>query len=139
MTLEVLMSFPHAQLLFHGVAVKPGKPTLAVRIGDKLVVGLPGHPVSALTMFGVICRPFLDSKPPSQVIAVAGANIASQAGRDDYIPVSLKDIDGRRVADPLLGKSGLMTVLAQADGYIHIGYQQQGVLSGESVLVTRFD
>ena len=81
MTLEVLMSFPQAQLLFHGVAAKPGKPTMAVKIGSKLVVGLPGHPVSALTMFGVVCKPFLDAKSPQQLTARAGANIASQAGR----------------------------------------------------------
>jgi len=139
MTLDVLMSFPQAQLLFHGIAVKPGKPTLAVKIGSKLVVGLPGHPVSALTMFGVVCKPFLDPKPPSQVIAAAGANIASQAGRDDYVPVAIESADGQVVAYPLLGKSGLMTILAQADGYIHINYHQQGILKGESVLVTRFD
>lgn len=139
MTLEVLMSFPKAQLLFHGIAAKPGKPTLAVKIDNKLVVGLPGHPVSALTMFGVVCKPFLDSKSPRQLTAIAGANIASQPGRDDYVPVTLKEVDGQNVAFPLLGKSGLMTILAQADGYIHIGYQQQGIYSGESVLVTRFD
>lgn len=138
MTLEVLMTFPQAQLLFHGIAAKPGKPTMAVKIDDKLVIGLPGHPVSALTMFGVVCKPFLDSKPPTQLMAAAGANIASQAGRDDYVPVTLKEIDGQTVALPLLGKSGLMTILAQADGYIHISHQQQGISSGEQVLVTRF-
>jgi molybdopterin molybdotransferase len=139
MTLEVLMSFPQAQLLFHGVAAKPGKPTMAVKIGSKLVVGLPGHPVSALTMFGVVCKPFLDAKSPQQLTARAGANIASQAGRDDYVAVYLEEREGDWIAQPLLGKSGLMTILAQADGYIHIDHQQQGIYCGETVLVTRFD
>lgn len=139
MTLEVLMSFSQAQLLFHGIAAKPGKPTLAVKIGSKLVVGLPGHPVSALIMLGVVCKPFLDSKPSRQLTAIAGANIASQAGRDDYIAVYLEEKDGQRVAQPLLGKSGLMTILSKANGYIHIGHQQQGISLGETVLVTRFD
>ena len=139
MTLKVLMSFPQAQLLFHGIAVKPGKPTLAVKNGTKLVVGLPGHPVSALTMFGVVCKPFLDAKPASQLTAIAGVNIASQAGQDDYVAVYLEEKNGQMVAQPLLGKSGLMTILSKADGYIHIGYQQQGVYCGETVVVTRFD
>jgi len=139
MTLEVLMSFPQAQLLFHGVAAKPGKPTMAVKIGSKLVVGLPGHPVSALTMFGVVCKPFLDAKSPQQLTARAGANIASQAGRDDYVAVYLEEREGDWIAQPLLGKSGLMSILAQAYGYIHIDHQQQGIYRGETVLVTRFD
>lgn len=139
MTLEVLMSLPQAQLLFHGIAAKPGKPTMAVNIGSKLVVGLPGHPVSALTMFGVVCKPFLDAKLPEQFTAKAGANIASQAGRDDYVAVYLEEREGHWIAQPLLGKSGLMTILAQADGYIHIDHQRQGIYCGETVLVTRFD
>ncbi|HQA50460.1 MAG: gephyrin-like molybdotransferase Glp [Syntrophomonadaceae bacterium] len=139
MTMEVLLSFPQTQLLFHGIAAKPGKPTLAVKIGTKLVVGLPGHPVSALTMFGVVCKPFLDAKPSRQITAIAGTNIASQAGRDDYIAVYLEERNGQRVAQPLLGKSGLMTILSRADGYIHIEHQQQGIYSGDTVLVTHFD
>ena len=138
MTREVLMSFPQAKLLFHGVAAKPGKPTMAVTIGTKLVVGLPGHPVSALIMFGLVCQPFLTTKSPQQLTAQAGANIASQAGRDDYVAVYLEEREGQRIAQPLLGKSGLMTILAQADGYIHIDHEKQGVYCGETVIVTRF-
>lgn len=138
-TLDVLMDLPDARLLFHGIAVKPGKPTMAVAIGSKLVVGLPGHPVSALTMFNVVCQPYLSLNPARHIRMVAGANIASQAGRDDYIPVYLEEVDQQLVAQPLLGKSGLMTVLSKADGYIHIEYQQQGINRGELVKVIMYE
>lgn len=132
-TLDVLMEFPEAQLLLHGVAVKPGKPTLAVRIGKKIVIGLPGHPVSALTIFHVLCRPALYQGQGISIPAVLTMNVASQAGRDDFIPVKLTVRGGEYQAEPLLGKSGLMSIMALADAYIRIPYEQQGLLKGEKV------
>lgn len=137
-TLNVLKSFPDSQLLFHGLAVKPGKPTLAVRIGEKLVIGLPGHPVSALTIFYVLLKPLLSFKPYLKTEAVLQVNIASQAGRDDFIPVLLKNRAGLVEAWPLLGKSGMMSILARADGYMHISYEKQGFLQGEKIEVVLF-
>lgn len=133
-TLEVLLSYPDSELLFHGIAVKPGKPTLAVRIGRQLVIGLPGHPVSALMMFNVICAPALRFTPSVQVEAFLSMNLPSQAGRDDFVPVKLVcEDDKRRIAVPLLGKSGLMSILSLADAYIHIEYEKQGIKQGEKV------
>lgn len=139
MTMEVLLSFQGAQLLFHGVAAKPGKPTLGIRIDSKVVVGLPGHPVSAIMMFHVLLAPLLRGSKPFAFPAVASQNIASQAGRDDFIPVQLVEHNGRYTAQPLLGKSGLMGILARADGYIHIPYTQQGILAGQDCQVWLFN
>lgn len=136
-TLDVLMTFPKAQMLFHGIAVKPGKPTLAVQIGEKLVIGLPGHPVSALTVFYILAAPLL--RHNSTLNSCEGyltLNIASQAGRDDFIPVAIDEQEGRNIIRPLLGKSGLMSILSQSQGYIHIPYEQQGVKAGDKVKVT---
>lgn len=137
-TLDVLLSFPGAGLLFHGVAVKPGKPTLAVSIGDKMALGLPGHPVSALMMYHVICSPALRTTRAGWVHAQLQVNLASQAGRDDFIPVVLKEEEEGIVATPLLGKSGLMRILSMADGYIHIPYEKQGLEAGQYVQVHPF-
>ncbi|MGI5920145.1 MAG: gephyrin-like molybdotransferase Glp [Syntrophomonadaceae bacterium] len=137
-TLDVLLSFPDSELLFHGIAVKPGKPTMAVRIGDKMVIGLPGHPVSALMVFYIICAPVLRFTPAQAIDARVTMNIASQAGRDDFIPVRLIDAQGGQKAQPLLGKSGLMSILALADGYIHIPYEKQGIEAGETIRVIMF-
>lgn len=137
-TLQVLKSFPDCQLLFHGLAVKPGKPTMAAKIGEKLVIGLPGHPVSALTIFYVLVKPVLSYSPAVKREAVLQVNLASQAGRDDFIPVVLKDDEEIVKAWPVLGKSGMMSILAVADGYIHIPYEKQGFLKGEKIEVVMF-
>ncbi|WP_054694577.1 molybdopterin molybdotransferase MoeA [Syntrophomonas palmitatica] len=133
MSLEVLMSFPDATMLFHGLAVKPGKPCLGVKIGHKLAVGLPGHPVSALMMFHIICKPLLQSCAEMVRDVSLELNVASQAGRDDFIPVQIIEGEDLPTARPLLGKSGLMSILALADGYIHIAYEKQGLKAGEKV------
>jgi molybdopterin molybdotransferase len=137
-TLDVLLSFPGAEMLFHGIAVKPGKPTLAVKIGDKMVIGLPGHPVSALMMFHIICAPALSPYPPLSIDACLELNLSSQAGRDDFVPVELREEKGEKLALPLLGKSGLMNILSRASGFIHIPYEKQGLVKGENTRVYLF-
>lgn len=138
-TLEAMLSMPDSELLFHGIAMKPGKPSLAVRTGQKLIIGLPGHPVSALMVFHIICAPLLrGSSAGIQRQACLTTNVASQAGRDDFIPVRLLESDIGLQAQALLGKSGLMNILAKADGYIHIAYEKQGIKAGDEVAVTLF-
>ena len=134
----VMLSFPDAEMLFHGIAVKPGKPTIGVRVGNKLIIGLPGHPVSALMVFNILCASIISPHLVRQVDAQITLNIASQPGRDDFCPVQLEEeLDGRK-AKPLLGKSGLMSILAQADGYVHIPYEKQGIRAGDMVKVNLF-
>ncbi|MDD3269960.1 MAG: molybdopterin molybdotransferase MoeA, partial [Syntrophomonadaceae bacterium] len=137
-SLDVLLSFPESSLIFHGIALKPGKPTLAVKIGNKLVIGLPGHPVSALMVFYIVCAPALRHKPLLTTEARISLNLASQAGRDDFVPVQLKEENDELIAAPLLGKSGLMSILSQADGYIHIPYEKQGIKADSRIRVCLF-
>jgi molybdopterin molybdotransferase len=133
-----MLSFPDSEMLFHGIAVKPGKPTIGVRVGEKLIIGLPGHPVSALMVFYILCAPVISSASVRQVDDRMTLNLASQPRRDDFIPVKvLEDNEGWQ-AQPLLGKSGLMSIIAQADGYVHIAYQKQGIKVGETVMVNLF-
>lgn len=134
-SLEVMLSIPGAELLFHGIALKPGKPTMAVRVDNKLILGLPGHPVSALMIFNVLCSPALRAESTIDHFARLSVNIASQPGRDDFIPVKIEEKDNEYIASPLLGKSGLMNILARADGYINIAYEKQGLKAGEMVKV----
>ncbi|MBO8159287.1 gephyrin-like molybdotransferase Glp [Thermosyntropha sp.] len=137
-TLDVLRSFEDSEILFHGIAVKPGKPTMAAKIREKLVVGLPGHPVSALTIFYVLLKPLLSCTMPVKTEAFMSMNIASQAGRDDFVPVRIVDNGDLKEAVPVLGKSGMMSILAMADGYIHVPYEKQGFSKGEKVEVIFF-
>ncbi|PKM76117.1 MAG: molybdopterin molybdenumtransferase MoeA [Firmicutes bacterium HGW-Firmicutes-15] len=137
-SVEVMLSFPDSEMLFHGIAVKPGKPTIGVRVGEKLIIGLPGHPVSALMVFYILFAPVISPASVRQVEARMTVNVASQPGRDDFIPVQLLQDDEGREAKPLLGKSGLMSIIAQADGYVHIAYEKQGIKVGDMVKVNLF-
>lgn len=137
-SVEVMLSFPDSEMLFHGIAVKPGKPTIGARVGGKLIIGLPGHPVSALMVFNILCAPVISPASVHQVDAQITVNVASQPGRDDFFPVQLGEGTEPRPARPLLGKSGLMSILAQADGYVHIAYEKQGIKAGEMVKVSLF-
>lgn len=139
MTLDVLLSLANSELLFHGIAIRPGKPTLAVKTEKNLIIGLPGHPVSAFMIQQILCSPFLAPRNNIQVLAELESNIASQAGRDDFVAVKLiEDTDMKLKAKPLIGKSGLMSILSMADAYIHIPYEQQGIEKGQTIKVTLF-
>ncbi|MDD3894315.1 MAG: molybdopterin molybdenumtransferase MoeA, partial [Syntrophomonadaceae bacterium] len=59
----------------------------------------------------------------------------SQAGRDDFIPAAVEEQEGRKIIQPLLGKSGLMSILSRAHGFIHIPYEKQGMKAGEKLEV----
>ncbi|MGE5455008.1 MAG: gephyrin-like molybdotransferase Glp [Methylocystaceae bacterium] len=138
MSLQAMLDLPAAKLLFHGLAVKPGKPTLAVQCADKLVIGLPGHPVSAYMMYEVLVRPLLDQRLRHSVTATLTANLPSAAGRDDLVRVILSQGPDGLLAAPVWGKSGLMRVMTRADGYVHITAEPQGILAGQLATVWLF-
>ncbi|KUG03536.1 molybdopterin biosynthesis protein moea [hydrocarbon metagenome] len=107
-------------------------------MNEKLIIGLPGHPVSALMMFNIVCSPFLKPDTGQKVMVKVTQNIASQPGRDDFVPVVLEEEDKQLLGRPLLGKSGLMSILSLADAFIHIPYEQQGILAGSIVTAWLF-
>lgn len=126
-------------LLFHGLAMKPGKPTIAADIGGKPVFGLPGNPVAAYFIYTLFVRPLqlrmTDSKGEKiKVTANCAAAIPSNHGREECVPVSL---DGDK-AIPIIVKSGLITTLSGADGYIRIPRDTEGIAQGEAVEVYLF-
>jgi molybdopterin molybdotransferase len=141
-TVEVLGMLPDSAILVHGVSISPGKPTILARSGGKPFWGLPGHAVSAMVVFTVVVRPFLDrlcglSNATRQfaVQAVLSRNLASAQGRVDYVRVRLYEQDGIVMAEPILGKSGLIHTMVKADGLIAIGMNTEGVEQGATVAV----
>ncbi len=133
-TVDVLSGLPNTQILVHGISLSPGKPTILARSGGIPVWGLPGQVVSAMVVFQVVVAPFLYqirglAKPVSYIRAKArlSRNIASAQGRRDFVRVAL-DKDGQElVARPLLGKSGLIRTMVQADGLLEIGEHVEGL------------
>jgi molybdopterin molybdotransferase len=146
-TLKVLESFDNTKLLVHGIAISPGKPTIIARIGNKAVFGLPGHVASAMVVAEIFLNPFL-----SRLSGEAGAaqdnhsyrqaelerNIESASGRDDYIRVKLNRREGHIFAEPIFGKSGLISTLVEADGLLKIDRNTEGLYKGQIVNVMLF-
>ena len=128
------------EVIFHGIAMKPGKPTILGVIDYKPVFGLPGHPVAAYFVTELFVRPLIarlmgaDVKRHTTTANISEA-ISSNHGRAEYMAVFLKK-DGK--AQPIRGKSGLIASLANADGYICIPRDSEGIPAGESVEVTMF-
>lgn len=129
-------------LLFHGIAVKPGKPTMCADVGGKPVFGLPGHPVAAYFMFLELARPLLtceDNGIREPVQARLAATLPSNHGRAELVAVRLEEGSGGKVAVPIIGKSGLISLLCKADGYVRIGRNQEGAALGAMVEVELFN
>lgn len=145
-TLRVLNHLGSPGVLVHGLALKPGKPTIISLNNQKPIIGLPGHPVSTLIVFESIVKKILSDLKGEilplglnrTVEALLENNIASEGGREEFIRVILKKKDGKFWAVPVLGKSGMISTLAKADGYIVIGLNQEGLYQGDLVTVYLF-
>lgn len=126
-------------MLFHGVAVKPGKPTMCADVSGQAAFGLPGHPVAAYFMFLELVRPMLAaSQRIGSSSAVLAEGLPSNHGRAELVAVRLEEREGRAHAVPVRGKSGLISQLSTADGYIEIARNQEGLAAGAEVRVRLF-
>ncbi len=143
-TLQVLAALPQAELLVHGIAIRPGKPTILARVGEKALWGLPGQVTSAIIVFSVIVRPFIDHlaglassfrNVRPEVTAVAARNIPSVYGRTDYVRVKLKKSADIWMAHPIFGKSGLLNTMLTAEGLIAIDADTEGIAADTPVSV----
>ncbi len=146
--LEAIFSLRDARVIFHGISVSPGKPTIFAKAAGKPLLGLPGYPVSALVIFDLFAAPLIrklggeDATTSSQfqkiTRAVLKTNVASQTGREDYVRVSLTRINGTLYAEALPSKSGAIFTLVKADGMVKIDLNQEGIEQGEEVEVILF-
>ncbi len=132
-------------IVCHGIALRPGKPTLLARCGDVPVLGLPGNPLSALVVFRLVGVPLVRrvggcTRPPTEPVVRARLDrqLASQAGRRDVVQVRLEGDGSDRVAVPVLGASALLSVLTSADGYLQIPEDSTGLDGGVDVDVTLY-
>lgn len=144
MTAEVIGTLGKPGVLVHGVALKPGKPTILALCDGKPVFGLPGNPVSTFVTFDLFVRPALYhltgtvAPPRPTVTARLIKNLASIPGREDYIPVRLVEGQGELLAEPVFGKSNLIYTLVKADGFVVIPLDSGGLPAGAMVQVQRF-
>ncbi|GAX89960.1 gephyrin-like molybdotransferase Glp [Effusibacillus lacus] len=144
-TVQVMQELGEPGILVHGISVKPGKPTILAKAGRKPVVGLPGHPASALVIFDLVVRRIVnrlyDRTPhpfDPRIRARLSRNLPSAVGRSDYVRVRLEKRDGEVWAVPVFGKSGLVSTLTESHGVIEIPGPKEGLLQGEWVEVNCF-
>jgi len=147
LTLKVFESIEGTEMLVHGISISPGKPTIIARKGATAIFGLPGHTASAMVVAEVFLAPFLarlggerifGEKTENKVAAKLSRNIESAGGRDDFIRVKLIRKDGTWFAEPIFGKSGLISTLVEADGLLRIDRNTEGLYQGQEVEVMRF-
>ena len=126
------------EVLAHGMALAPGKPTIIGKIGHAPVIGIPGHPASTRVVLAVLAAPLLQSlsgctgRREAKQKAILTRNIPSERGREEYVRVKLLGDE----AVPLFGKSGLLNTLVESDGLIRILQGCEGLEAGSEVDVT---
>jgi len=157
LTAQVINELGPPGVLVHGVNVRPGKPTILAICQGKAVIGLPGNPVSALVIASLFIVPVVEkllglkpARPRPSLLARLSLNLASQAGREDWVPVRLlPETQGAEHtlgslsanlahllrAEPVFGKSNLIFTLARADGLVRIPPDATGLSAGEIVEV----
>ncbi len=148
MTAKIINDIGKPGVLFHGVSIKPGKPMIGGIVNNKPIFGLPGHPAAITVCFEQFIEPVLtkltglsENKFRSKKTAVTAKmakNIASSSGREDHIRVALEERGSEVWANPILGKSGLITTLVKADGIVVIPLRKLGIEQGEVVEVRLF-
>ncbi|MCO5387734.1 gephyrin-like molybdotransferase Glp [Desulfosporosinus sp.] len=125
-------------LLFHGLALKPGKPTIGGVVDGKLIFGLPGHPASAMVVFDTLVRPLLDGSLLNPQVdplpkGALSQNLYSGSGREEFVRVRLIPKGEEWQVEPVRGKSGLIRTMVLADAIVHIPLDTEGIEAGKEV------
>lgn len=143
-SVEVIHSLGEPGVFVHGISIKPGKPTILSVAGKKPVIGLPGHPASAMIIFRLFGKAVIDRMQgvnimePRLAYAKVTKNIPSAPGRTDYVRVKLFEENNEWFAEPIFGKSGLISTLVKSEGMIEIAAESEGVQKGNKVPVILF-
>ncbi|MHA1975855.1 MAG: molybdopterin biosynthesis protein [Candidatus Hodarchaeales archaeon] len=130
------------KLLFHGVAMKPGKPLAVGTLKNSLIVTLPGFPASAIFSLTSVILPLINiwmktpQKSGNTIDALLKQKIRSTTGRTNFKHVHIINEDGNLFAFPVRGTSGSLTMLERADGFLTIEEDREFLLSGDRVDIT---
>ncbi len=129
------------EVLVHGIEIMPGKPAICAIVDGKPVLGLPGYPVSTAIVCQQVLRPLVAKlldhapPPPDTVAAVLPRKIPSKLGLEEFVRVTLGEVDGRIIANPLPRGAGVITTLVKADGFLRIPSLIEGCNAGDTVTV----
>ncbi len=139
-TAEVINRMGSPGVLVHGVNIRPGKPTILGISNRVVMVGLPGNPVSALVNSYLFIKPAIRTLlgeisrgPAPSVKAVLSINLVSRSGREEWVPVKIREDGDGYLAEPIFGRSNLIFSLARSSGLICIPAEANGIAAGTVV------
>lgn len=145
MLFEVVDNIGKPGLLVHGIKVKPGKPTILAVCDGKAIIGLPGYPASALSIFQLFAIPYVrllsglgPSETKTKIKAKIKQRLRSVMGRHEFKPMNLIRSDEGWLAFPVPGGSGAITSIALADGFVEIGEKESFILADTEVEINLF-
>lgn len=130
------------EVLHHGIAIKPGKPTILASVGDTPVLGVPGYPVSGIIVIEQLLRPLIDlwfrqgGAEAQTVTATLTRPVVSGLKYQEFVRVRMGEVDGKLMASPLARGSGVVTSFMKADGILAVPQGREGFEAGEQVAVT---
>lgn len=150
MTAKVINSVGKPGVITHGLAIKPGKPTVIGIFAEgsetKSIIGLPGHPMSAIIVYDVVVNSFLkkyylgNEERPQTLTAIMAENVHAGEGRETYQLVNLERLEDNLkagqvgwLARPIRAKSGSISQLMRADGYVIMAADSEGAYKGQVV------
>jgi molybdopterin molybdotransferase len=141
-TADAIRSLGEPGVIVHGINIRPGKPTILAICSGKPVVGLPGNPVSAYVTANIYVKNIINQLIglrsnifEEKISAILMANVASKAGREDWIPVKIMKSDQGYTASPIFSRSNYIYSLVSADGMIQIDEEKTGLNAGELVSI----
>ena len=129
------------EVIVHGIAIRPGKPTILGIVNGKPVVGVPGYPVSGVIVLEKIVKPVIDFILSNEHIkrttvnAVLSRSVVSSLKYAEFVRVKLGEVNGKTIATPLNRGAGIITSLVKADGLMEIPLNEEGLEAGSIVKV----
>jgi molybdenum cofactor synthesis domain-containing protein len=127
------------EVLAHGVAMMPGKPTVLADVRGKPVVGNPGYPVSCVLSFDQFIKPLLyrfqglEPPEPGKIQVEMSRDVPSKAGTEEFLRVTVGRVGPRYIATPLARAAGSITTLIRAEAVVRIPALSEGIGQGENV------
>jgi len=137
-TVKIFETLGNDVVWSHGLSVKPGKPTILGSYKSCLLVGLPGHPVSAFAIFNRVFRTALLNaykQPLNKMLAVLDTNVIASQGKETIIYCHIYQMDNKLHARVIYTKSGLISTLKEANAYLVVPGHLEGFQKGECVEV----
>ncbi|MDO5707296.1 MAG: molybdopterin molybdotransferase MoeA [Andreesenia angusta] len=134
-TSDVINELGKDGVFVHGISIKPGKPTIIGEAKDKFVFGLPGHPASSIIIYNIVVKSSIRKvlgmeEKEKFAYCKLDSNFPSSSGKTTYQMVKVYEKKGELYAKPVFGKSGMISLISKADGYIKIDSDEEGIYEG---------